>query len=689
LSGRRRTRSSTRPNVVAKAPARSDPQRPGLAGVSGTPFQRALTEAAVRGLTVGASALARDPYDGVSFGPGQPFAPAVIDPARPDSGRPEPRGSQYDITWNLKIGNDRHIPWRILRDAADNVDIIRRCIQVRKRHFKTLKWTWTVKAEAIQEAYEADPKRGQEDVGAELREKYKAEIKRLNAFWRNPWRGHLRTLKQWANMAQEEMIVLDALAIYPQRDRAGRVHSFRIIDGSTIKPLLNSQGSTPAPPYPAYQQVLYGFPRGEYTASPVTDEDGNPVLDANGHPQVESPFDSDELFYWRENPRSFSPYGHSEVEQALNSARLYLKRQGWMISEYDDGTTPVTWLVPDGVGASELDHKQRRRWEDALNDEMAGRTRARHRIKVTPPGFKPELQPSEAERYKPEYDLHLIKLVASHLSVTIAELGFTEAKGLGSSGYHEGQEDVQDRNGRRPDIESMADVINSLSYEYLDAPPELEIQFTGLEAEDEDSADEVADRRVRGARSTLNEDRRRQGQPLYGFPEADMPMIITERGIIFLEGASQQAPPGELIQPVQAPPPTDPTDPATDGTDPADAGQDRAERDGEPKPDRAVQPPGKPAKNPAPAPGKPNDAPPANPQKSAAPAAPRVPDLTAEQVAEIGAFRRYVAKRAGRTGGRRFEFKALTEERARLAGLLDDDTAGLAEFPAGEQRPKA
>ena len=41
-------------------------------------------------------------------------------------------------------------------------------------------------------------------------------------------------------------------------------------------------------------------------------------------------------------------------------------------------------------------------------------------------------------------------LMVAHFDLTIAKLGFTEAKGLGSSGYHEGQEDVEDRKSTRP-----------------------------------------------------------------------------------------------------------------------------------------------------------------------------------------------------------------------------------------------
>jgi hypothetical protein len=80
-------------------------------------------------------------------------------------------------------------------------------------------------------------------------------------------------------------------------------------------------------------------------------------------------------------------------------------------------------------------------------------------------------------------------------------------------------------------------------------PNVLKVQILGLESEDEAAADEVAGNRVRQGRATLNQDNARRGQPPYPFPEADMPMLMTDRGVIFLEGASENAPPGVLIQP--------------------------------------------------------------------------------------------------------------------------------------------
>lgn len=553
----------------------------------GSSFTELLNQLTAQSYAGVAAAMPRDSLDSVPMGPINPLTPAPISPNRRDTGRPEPRIREYPPGWNIPGNDNRLIPWDVLYNAADQVDIMRRCIEVRKRHVRSLKWNWTISAAAIDAAYRANPRFGQDDLESQLREKYWPDIARLTEFWQKPWRTKGLNIGQWVNAIQDQHLVLDAVAIYPRMTYGGDLFGLEILDGSTIKPLIDWRGDRPAPPYPAFQQEIYGFPRGEYTATTTIDSEGNEILDSG--------FGADQLYYWQEvfRPRSF--YGFSAVEQALMAARLYVKRQGWMLSEYDDGSTPMTWLVP-GPSAQELDPRQRREYETAINDDLGGQTAARHRIKLSYPDFKPEMMPSVDERYKPEYDLFLIKLMAAHFGVPITELGFSESKGLGSSGYHEGQEDVMDRVGRRPDIAILEEIVNDISHRWLRVPAEVQFQFLGLESEDEAAQDAVADARVKGGRMTLNEDRKRQGLPLYDFPEADMPMVIGQRGVVFLEGASQLAPPGEMIQPAQAPPQTSP--PEGDGSEPDD------EQDAPPaKPATGKVPKTGPAK-PKPSPGK-------------------------------------------------------------------------------------
>ena len=508
---------------------------------------------------VSAVPLPVDPTQRDPFGPGNPLPTAPIDRARPDTGRPEPRVTEYQVNSNVQLVSDRPLDWKLLRKAASEVGIIAECIQKRKGHLRPLKWGWVVSEKAVEDQLQAQgiPKRQRasqrDDVEAEMRQRLQPEIDRLNAFWEEPWPSNQLDLEQWMGLVLHEALVLDAVVIYPQMTYGGDVLNFKIIDGSTIKPLRDVKGEIPQPPYPAYQQLLYGFPRGEFTATTVQTADGATVIPGAYRP--------DEMFYWRDVVRTETPYGQSAVERALIQARLWLNRQGWLISEYDDGTGPHTWLVPPDDAATALGEpftpQKRREWQRAYNDETGGNTAARHRTQIAPPGFVPhQMTPVDAQ-YKPDYDMFLIRLLANHLGVTMPELNFTEPGGLGSTGYHEGQEDVQERVGTQPTINMLTTIITKLARRYQKAPPELVFHIHGLDSDDEAAADEVVQNKFESARLTLNETRDAAGEARYSFPEADMPMIVTPRGVIFLEGSSEMAPPGELVMPAQAPPGTD------------------------------------------------------------------------------------------------------------------------------------
>jgi hypothetical protein len=475
----------------------------------------------------------------VAFGPGMPLIPGAIDPLNPRTGRPEPRFNEYPVSSNLPGVNDRLVPWKVLRDAADIGGLARRCIEIRKAEVVAFDWAITITKSAVEAARAAQPDRPPAEVEAELRDRLGPEIARCSKFWRRPDPGQDEGTGEWMSKLLEEHLVLDAVAIYPRRTLGGDLFAFEILDGSTIKPLRDHRGGRPLPPNPAYQQVLQGFPRGEF------------IADADENGDIPDGYSTDQLIYKRRNVRAHTPYGYSAVEQALGDVDVWLRRRKWIRDEYTEGTVPTGLLK--NTGASGWTPAQTSEYETLLNDAYSS-TGARHRLRVLPPGMELESQPDAAERYKPEYDLFLIKLIASHFDVTIAELGFTEQGGLGSSGWHEGQEQVQERKATFPTVRWLQQLATGISRQHLRMPEELEFRFLGLEEEGEATADKVAGDRVQEGRMTYNEDRDRMGLPRYDFPEADMPMIRTQRGVVFLNGASKLTPPGEPVEGVHGKP---------------------------------------------------------------------------------------------------------------------------------------
>lgn len=485
-----------------------------------------------------AQPLPRNPWDQVvPFGPGQALTPSPINPPGP-GGRPQPRQYDYPVSWNLPGFSDRLVPWSILRAAADQIPLFRQCIQVRKDEIATLDWHIALSKRAVDRAMSEDPNANRQDIEAALRDRVAPHIGRLTAFWEDPDRRNGLDFIGWASKALEEHFVLDAIPVFPRRTRGGEPYSLEIIDGTTIKPLLDQWGHRPYPPYAAFQQILQGFPRGEFVADAEETDDGLVIPNA---------YSADRLSYLVHNVRTHTPYGYGAVEQSLVDGDLWLRRHGWMKSEYSDGVMPSGWLLA-GQGQADWSPDQLREYERAINEYYSGQTENRHRYRILPWGMTPHDQSDAAERYKPDYDLFLLKLVARHFDTTIAELGFTEARGLGSQGWHQGQADVQDRAGTKPTLKRLQSWCTRLMRRYLDSPPELEFVIAGLEAEDELTDDQVAGQRVASGRMTLNEDRDRTGKPRYPFPEADMPFVQSPTGLTFIEGAQAQQAANQAMQ---------------------------------------------------------------------------------------------------------------------------------------------
>lgn len=470
------------------------------------------------------------------FGPGWPLTPDPLDTVGP-SGQPEPRISEYPVAVNIYGSHERGvIPWDTLKKAAES-PLFRACIEIRKKEIASLDWAISVNKATIANKAKNEG-RAEHDVEKELRDQYKSEIERATEFWTTPDRRNGRDFATWISLLLEEHLTWDAMAIYPRKTYGGELLDFMVIDGSTIKCLLDEQGGRPEPPSPAYQQVLYGFPRGEFSADTAT---------VDGQEYVPGALSAAQLVYERRVHRTWTPYGFSPTEQALLDGMLWSKRFSWMMAEYTEGAQAVEWLV--NKGTSDWTPRQVLEYEKALNDRLGGKTSERYRNPLLPPGIEPVATPTTPERYKPDYDLFIIKLVAAHFDVTIAELGFTEPGGLGSAGYHEGQADVQWRRATLPDTRWLKSFLTRIQTQHLGTPAELEFTFLGLDDEDEAAADAVADARTKRAVYTLNEDRARLGLPAYPFAEANKPMMMTARGVVFIEGASEQAAAGVMIEP--------------------------------------------------------------------------------------------------------------------------------------------
>jgi hypothetical protein len=460
--------------------------------------------------------LERNPWlSMVPFGPGNPITPGAINPLRAD-GRPDPRRYEYQVAQNINITETKLVPFKTLRAAADQIDIIRRCVEVIKAKLVGLDFDIVLGQDAgekIQAKNGGDHVRAMVTARAELTE----EIDRIRTFWENPDKANGLTFTDWLMIALEEVLVIDALAIWPQKTVGGELYGLQILDGSTIKPLLDDRGMRPMAPAPAFQQILYGFPRSEFSAN-------------SDDPQADGEFTCDDLAYLVRNRRTTSVYGQGPVERSLPLADIYLRRQQWIRAEYTDGVIPAMMFETDATWGTNPDLL--RAYENILNDDLAGQTEQRKRARLLPTGLKAVMDDGYGEKFKDTLDNFLIESICGHFGVQPTEIGYNPKGGLGGAGFEAGKAGNAEALGAQPLIQWLNKMLTNLSYAYLAMPRELEFRLMPSKRQDDESSARKHQIEIISAAKTVNEGRAELGLPLLDTPQADMPILVAGQSVL-------------------------------------------------------------------------------------------------------------------------------------------------------------
>jgi hypothetical protein len=497
---------------IARALATTDIEKaPNLPAGSVTMSEKEMLQSGSIGQSYGNNVpLPRNPWlSMVPFGPGNPLTPGAINPLRED-GRPDPRRWEYQVAQNINVTETRLIPFKTLRAAADQIDILRRCVEVTKSKLSGLDWDIVLATDAS-EKIAAEAGGDHVRAMAKAREKFTDEINRVREFWENPDRANGLTFTDWLMIAAEETLVVDALAIFPQPTVGGDLYGLQILDGATIKPLIDDRGMRPMAPAPAYQQILYGFPRSEFSAN-------------SDDPAADGEFTADDLVYAVRNRRTTSVYGFSPVERALPLADIYLRRQQWIRAEYTDGVIPDLMFTTDAEWGTNPDLL--RAYENILNDDLAGQTEQRKRARLLPSGLSPITNEGYGEKFKDTLDDYLITSICGHFGVQPSEIGFAPKGGLGGSGYEEGRAENAEALGIQPLANWYSKMLTNLSYAYLGMPRELEFKLMTSKRMDNEANARKSQIEVTSAGKTINERRSELGLPLLDTPQADMPLLV-------------------------------------------------------------------------------------------------------------------------------------------------------------------
>jgi hypothetical protein len=353
-----------------------------------------MIQAAQRGLTTITGA------DTAWMSPGEPLQAMV----------PQTAGRQYDyqVATNLNIipRAEERISFGDLRALADSYYLVRLAIETRKDQLVKLRWN--IKP--------TDPKAKPDARCAELVKFFKQPDKRRN--WQD-----------WLRMLIEDVLVIDAPAVYFHPNYGDKPYAFEIIDGATIKVLLDEYGRQPLPPEPCYQQNMKGIPTVNYT--------------------------SKELVYKPRNPRSWKAYGFSPVEQITTIVNMGLRREISQLQFYTEGNipealiaTPNTWN-PDQV-------KQYQEYWDSL---FEGNTGNRRHAKFVPGGMS--VHETKTAALTDAFDEWLARVVLYAFSLPPTAFIKQNNRATADSGKEQAEEE-----GLVPIMIWVEDFINHLIFTY-------------------------------------------------------------------------------------------------------------------------------------------------------------------------------------------------------------------------------
>ena len=242
--------------------------------------------------------------------------------------------------------------------------------------------------------------------------------------------------KSWLAKYLEDVLRYDAGTLYRVRNRRREVIGLRVIDGTTIAPLLDYFGNRPKPPAPAFVQYAQGIAWDWLSA--------------------------DDIIYVPYRPQPNSPYGRAPIEMVLLNANTDLRFQTYFLSRFTEGTIPEGFIpAPDSWTPDQIDQFQQA-WDDMLYGDEA----AKHQIKWIPGGSGTPTWHKDQT-----FDVELAKWLERKTLVAFgripADMGITDDVNRATG---DTQADVQFRIGTLPLVQHLQEILDDFLQNDLGLP---------------------------------------------------------------------------------------------------------------------------------------------------------------------------------------------------------------------------
>jgi hypothetical protein len=401
-----------------------------------------------------------------------------------------------NLIWQPK--GDSSITFATLRALADSWDLLRLMIEQRKDEICSLPWEIRAKQLA-----------GETSTDQKQRNLADPNVRQLNNFFNKP--DGIHPFSQWMRLWLEDMLVIDAVALWFSRDGDGKISTVHPLAGDTINRIITDQGLTPPSPQKAYQQVVYGTPVFDFTV--------------------------DDMLYFMSNERTDKRYGYSKVEQLIVTINIGLRRQMFQLNYYTDGNMPEAMVfLPADLPIDRVKEVQ-----DWFDTSLAGDLAKRRRITFLP-GYgsgdeaKPNVIFPKEVLLKDAMDEWLVQTAAFCIGVSAQP--FLKMVNRASAAE---ANDAAVEGGLGPDKQRVSTVIQEC-LERLGFGEEYEFVFQ-QHREPDVLKQAQSDNLIVGKITTINELREVRGLDARDEPEADMLGTFTQTGFMPL---GQQADPASV-----------------------------------------------------------------------------------------------------------------------------------------------
>lgn len=343
------------------------------------------------------------------FSPSQPLKPAQI-------GEMEARSYDYDMAQNINFTprNGEMITYDQLKVFADMCDIVRIIIEKRKDQVSRFKYRFVVK----------------DDV-AKVQNK---ETKRVAEFFKYP--DGSNNFDEWIRMLLEQLLVTDSVCIEPIKTLGGSYTALEVIDGTTIKVLINELGRIPLEEDSvAYQQVIKGLIKNDFTY--------------------------DGLVFRPRNKRVHKNYGFSPVEQIIRTLNIQLRKQNEQLSYYTQGNLPNMLFTSPSEWQPDQIEQFNAIWDDRMNGTM------KHKAAMLPPGVS--VINTKPEPLKDEFDDWIARIVCFAFSIAPTPFIKENNKATAQTSKQQAEED-----GLQGILNWIRNLLNYIINKYISKNVEFE-----------------------------------------------------------------------------------------------------------------------------------------------------------------------------------------------------------------------